>query len=297
MGLGNLATLARIDELTLAIAEDRFGEVLTQVVREVGGVDHVMIFAYSPRQQPRAVVNCGSIDAGTAAAAAARYCANLYLVDPNYAALRRRRDGLPDWFDCDRPGDYCTALRSGFFESCGITDLTAFAVCQDRVVYYLMFLRTEGRGYTGAQRWLLKELGEMIAAHVRKHFSHIHAVAGKDQFLIRRVLQEAPVFAALTPREAMVCTGILTGHTSESIGINLQISINSVLTYRKRLYQKLAISSQNELFITFIGAMLALSRDDGGAAPGLLPLHREDTRTTMWSDMEREAVMAEAFLA
>lgn len=45
-----------------------------------------------------------------------------------------------------------------------------------------------------------------------------------------------------------VCLRILSGLSSEAISADLDISIHSTLTYRKRAYDKLGISSQNELF-------------------------------------------------
>ena len=52
----------------------------------------------------------------------------------------------------------------------------------------------------------------------------------------------------LSPREIEVCVRIMLGITSEGIGIDLGISRNTVLTYRKRAYARLNISSQNQLF-------------------------------------------------
>ncbi|MFL9894820.1 helix-turn-helix transcriptional regulator [Paraburkholderia strydomiana] len=63
------------------------------------------------------------------------------------------------------------------------------------------------------------------------------------------ILADTQAFSPLTARERTVCLGILTGYTSEAIALNLGISINSVLTYRKRIYEKLRITSQNELFM------------------------------------------------
>jgi len=48
-------------------------------------------------------------------------------------------------------------------------------------------------------------------------------------------------------REAEVCTAIMVGMTSEAIALKLGISVNTVLTYRKRAYGRLNISCQNEL--------------------------------------------------
>jgi DNA-binding CsgD family transcriptional regulator len=52
----------------------------------------------------------------------------------------------------------------------------------------------------------------------------------------------------LTARERDVCANILLGFSSEAIACELAISLNSVLTYRRRAYQRLGITSQNELF-------------------------------------------------
>jgi DNA-binding CsgD family transcriptional regulator len=54
--------------------------------------------------------------------------------------------------------------------------------------------------------------------------------------------------SALTPREQEVCRHILSGFSSEAISQGLGISLHSTLTYRKRAYERLGISSQNELF-------------------------------------------------
>jgi DNA-directed RNA polymerase specialized sigma24 family protein len=48
-------------------------------------------------------------------------------------------------------------------------------------------------------------------------------------------------------RETQVCTAIMLGMTSEAIALKLGISVNTVLTYRKRAYGRLNISCQNEL--------------------------------------------------
>lgn len=52
----------------------------------------------------------------------------------------------------------------------------------------------------------------------------------------------------LSAREVEVCTLIMLGHSSESISLKLDLSLNTIFTYRKRAYAKLNINSQNELF-------------------------------------------------
>ncbi|MET4066851.1 DNA-binding CsgD family transcriptional regulator [Bradyrhizobium sp. S3.2.6] len=52
--------------------------------------------------------------------------------------------------------------------------------------------------------------------------------------------------SALTPREQEVCRHILLGLGSEAISQALGISLHSTQTYRKRAYERLGISAQNE---------------------------------------------------
>lgn len=53
--------------------------------------------------------------------------------------------------------------------------------------------------------------------------------------------------AALSEREAKICELILQGHTTKSMARILNVADSSIVTYRKRAYQKLRISRKSEL--------------------------------------------------
>ena len=288
----NLPTLALLDQLTMAIGEDNFGSQLVATVHAVSGADHIMAFAFSSNRPPRLVVSAGNLDEAAAVRAATLYAGSLYLLDPNYAEVRAKKTGPTSWFDFT---GCCDHFREAFLDAGGIGDCVAFATAQASVIYYVLAMRRGAAEFAPGQRWMLMQLGEVIAANIGKHFSYMHALTGQNHLVIDRVIAEAASFAALTPRERRVCLGILTGYTSESIAINLEISINSVLTYRKRLYEKLGISSQNELFVKMIGAMVNLSRDEAGiSSRPPTPLSRATLeRTDARFD---EYYMAEAFI-
>jgi DNA-binding CsgD family transcriptional regulator len=62
-------------------------------------------------------------------------------------------------------------------------------------------------------------------------------------------------------RETEVCSAIVRGMTSEAIALELGITVNTVLTYRKRAYARLGISCQNELLrIVLSSASTAATR-------------------------------------
>jgi DNA-binding CsgD family transcriptional regulator len=67
---------------------------------------------------------------------------------------------------------------------------------------------------------------------------------------IATCIAAAPV--AMSRREAEVCARILYGMSSIGIALELGISEETVMTYRKRAYQRLGFASQRELLLWYI---------------------------------------------
>ncbi len=61
----------------------------------------------------------------------------------------------------------------------------------------------------------------------------------------------------LSLREREVIQYVLRGHSSGSIALNLDVSVTTIKTHRKRAYSKLKISSQSELFSMFLNCAKA----------------------------------------
>ncbi len=291
----SLATLAGLDKLILAIGDDDYGVRLLETAFSLSQADQVLAFAFAPERSPRVVVCEGSIDPAVATACATAYVGSLYLLDPHYPSIRRSGHDVA-WFDY-REHRTTEHFETAFLTKLGASDVIGLARRHGETICYIMIIRCQDGLFAPRERWLLGQIGAVVLSSLQKHFSYVHALGGHNEFVMDRVLAEAPLFSGLTPRERVVCLGILTGYTSESIGINLSISVNSVLTYRKRLYDKLNISSQNELFMKMIAAMIDLGRDDvksadqsGGRVRSL------ETRTFGPAERFNEYYMAEAFL-
>ena len=58
--------------------------------------------------------------------------------------------------------------------------------------------------------------------------------------------------SALTERETQVAVLLLAGHSTKSIAARLSISPETVKVHRRNLYEKLAVSSQAEIFALFM---------------------------------------------
>jgi DNA-binding CsgD family transcriptional regulator len=99
----------------------------------------------------------------------------------------------------------------------------------------------------------------VLAALCRQHFGEssynqesLSANLGDErmQYALERFGE-----AALTPREHEVAVCILKGHSSKSLAREIDISPETVKIHRRNLYRKLGISSQSELFLTFLNTL------------------------------------------
>jgi DNA-binding CsgD family transcriptional regulator len=107
----------------------------------------------------------------------------------------------------------------------------------------LNFFRADGFG-SDHRAWILNSI-DLLMPLLWRHEAALQArpVDLRAEFR-RRLAQRNP---GLSGRELDVCMLIAVGLSSEGIGLELGISLNTVLTYRKRAYARLGISSQNEL--------------------------------------------------
>jgi len=69
--------------------------------------------------------------------------------------------------------------------------------------------------------------------------------------LAREAVEQSPV--PLTRRERDIITLILSGQPSLRIATKLGISWGTVKNHRRRIYRKLQIASERELFVIFLG--------------------------------------------
>lgn len=197
------------------------------------------------------------------------YMAETYVLNPVYNAYRSGlvpgvhfiRDLAPDaYFDSDlyrnlqirRQEDEELGYRThgwpkGLEELVMAIDLPGGGMAE----VSLSRIRAEG-GFSADAVARLRRAFPMIAALFRRLWQALsrsetglepHAVDSLFETFGRDVL---------TGRERDVAILILRGHSSESIGYHLGISTATVKTHRQKLYAKLNVSTQQELFSTFL---------------------------------------------
>jgi DNA-binding CsgD family transcriptional regulator len=115
-------------------------------------------------------------------------------------------------------------------------------------------IRSEG-GFDAASITRLCEAYALIAAIFRRMWAHRSRGEARPQPRAIDHLFTDFGRGLLSPREREVALLILKGHSSESIGYHLGISIATVKTHRQKLYAKLNLSTQQELFSAFLHSL------------------------------------------
>jgi DNA-binding CsgD family transcriptional regulator len=231
--------------LVLAIGQPSFPSVLLDTVRTLSGAGHCMVFSFDGEQSARCPLGIGNIGIGPDLGAA--YSGHFYTADPNREVILSKRAArepivLPS-FSRRMYGD---TYRKLFFEGAEIVDKIAAAIWVEGTCFYVNFYRTAEQGrYSRDGATQLASLAPTLAAIVARHYQDDVPDTAKK---LERLFTSGDCFRKLTARERDVCLRILLGYGSEAISAELGISLHSTLTYRKRAYEKLGISSQNELF-------------------------------------------------
>ena len=110
----------------------------------------------------------------------------------------------------------------------------------------LSIYRRRKESFSEAEIANLVESAPLLMAALWRHYEVTKPADGRGaaQDFHARLERAAP---GLSKRERDVCALVAAGLTSEGIALELGVGINTVLTYRKRAYARLGISSQNEL--------------------------------------------------
>ncbi|WP_407194692.1 helix-turn-helix transcriptional regulator [Bradyrhizobium sp. STM 3566] len=245
--LSETEDLSDVTAAVLAIGRPAFSCALMDALSRIAGVDHCMVFAFHGERSVRPQLDIGSVSiAGELGAA---YADHFHLADPNRDVIfGKAASAFPILLPAFSRRMYNANYAKMFFEDAGIVDKVAAAIWVDYSCFYVNLYRTRKRGpFIQDQVGRLSRITPTVAAAVARHFQG-ESLLDEDPFQRLEALFSRPPLIRLTPREKEVCVRILSGLGSETISADLGIGLQTVLTYRKRAYGKLGISSQNELF-------------------------------------------------
>jgi DNA-binding CsgD family transcriptional regulator len=140
----------------------------------------------------------------------------------------------------------------------GFEELVIAVPIDDVTIEIDLYRRYKDGGFSQADIENLSSRMSIIGAITRKFWQlHSDKLAPNPRDNSINDIYDGFGADVLTRREREVIQYVLRGHSSGSIALNLDISVTTIKTHRKRAYSKLNISSQSELFSMFLNCAKA----------------------------------------
>ena len=257
---------AHIAALIALIGRDSFARDLAGVLADSFGFQSFHIFLYRKAQGPAALAN--HPDPPAHARGLQNYLAYTHVINPAYRAYQQGH----------APGVY---MISDFFPQGGATidqpdidvhieenepigyrtpgwpknmaEVIVLIALPNGTALDFTFLTPPGSAQTTACRAMMTQLYPVLDAVLHRQFAlNPASLEAADSPANKEDRFHDFGSNTLTAREREVAQLILIGHSSQSISLNLDISLATVKTHRRNIYSKLQISSLAELFSLFL---------------------------------------------
>jgi DNA-binding CsgD family transcriptional regulator len=251
------ALLARVGTLQ----PSALAGALLGILSEHVALAQCTLFAYPPDQPPRIVSYADRARTRELPAISRDYATRFFRLDGNRqamagAAAARRRAGGASGPEGESPilvqrqapedladGDY----RAICYDQPQISDRIALLTHHDPWNWLSINLyrgREHGR-FTPEEIVCIETFAPLLIQLARLHL-RCHQIDNElGPTLLQRLRQRFPV---LTKRDMDLLAGVVDGQDGEQIALAMGIQPGSVQTYLKRIYRKLGISGQRELF-------------------------------------------------
>ncbi len=237
---------AEMPDLIAALGRPDFPRRLFQAARKFTDCHSMTSFAFGADRAPRLLFaeNVGEVPVSRQIAD--KYIADYWRFDPaNRVAPEVTR------------GACCRAMLIGADEIVHAS-YRAYCYAAVKLVNRLTIMRRvgdnvirlnvyRGRGNRAFDRGIdaIAEAGDVLVALIARHDAWAAKADGGEDFeYLDRLRDLCP---SMPRRQLEVCALIVRGFFSQAIALKLGISLNTVLTFRRRAYARLRISSQNEL--------------------------------------------------
>jgi len=275
----------RVANLVAAVGTPDFGTNLLEVIDPDVEAAHCVAFQFEGEGSfPRCVFSSSRVPGFNSFGdkLAEEYSTEFFKFDPVFQELNKTSSSVPsvNFFDIRRLVSSRNTNQSAYVEKfyrlTEKSDQADFNVRMgDRMLWVSLYKYPGSKEFSNAMRERLKTLSPFVlSSAARQADLQPHRGDNETVSAVAREsvpgddAQEMPVLwdesrarllakirfallrdaVGLSYREADVCAQIVLGFTALGISLNLDISINTVATHRKRAYAKLGISSQTELF-------------------------------------------------
>ena len=245
---------AALATLVDAIGEDRFGPALARFLNQLCGADHFAAFRFG-KDQLREVAACCVEPERTARDRVESYVnQGWWKRDPAMTEAQRCLGAVrPSIIHVDFSDDRYAAMRPSVYQH--VRDRLLLCGHGPNADFGLRILRADPHApFAGEAIEKVAHSAELLMSVLGKHVDIHQTRPNVAQALTALEEIESCIVAtsALPRREAEVSARILYGLSSVGIALDLSVSEETVKTYRKRAYQRLAIGSERELLTWYL---------------------------------------------
>ncbi|HWT37604.1 MAG TPA: helix-turn-helix transcriptional regulator [Paraburkholderia sp.] len=252
--------LSRATGLVSSIGSDDSNALAAEVLKllgDIAAISQCTIFAYEFGNRPRTVSVADHRGGRFLRDVADTYARHFYALDGNQKIVSSARN--------DKPGATLVlhqqtsedilneAYRAACYQQPNVSDRVSLLVQPTADIWLSVNLYRDRRfgNYHPREIALIEAMAPLIA-HAAKHH---YAICGQRDMAISHLMlaRVRGLCPELSKRELDVLTGVLEGRSAQEIGDTMGIKATSVVTYQKRAFRRLGISSQRQLFALCIG--------------------------------------------
>lgn len=195
------------------------------------------------------------------------YCQGAYVLDPFYRVSLDEQRGGAYMLDEIAPDSFNESeFYQTYYRKVEMIDEIGLLWPLDgrRTMHLSLGRRSKSQHFTAAEALRIRHLEPILNSLLKRHsrglIDHWQGhTDGAGEITSSSAAEIAGRWLnpySVTQREAEIAAMVLRGHSNTSIGLTLNISIETVKVHRRNLYAKLRISSQAELYMLFINHIL-----------------------------------------
>ncbi|WP_322068888.1 helix-turn-helix transcriptional regulator [Paraburkholderia bannensis] len=249
--------LARVTSLVAAIGSDNANALATEVLNLLGpatSVSQCTVFAYEFGNRPRTVSVADHRGGRFLRDVADTYARLFYALDGNQRIVTG---------DGESRGTAASSLvlhwqssediaHDGYRQTCyatpNVSDRLSLLMqpAADIWLSVNLYRERDAGNFQPGEVELVESLAPLIGEATKHHYAlRGQSQLGIPQLMLARLRSLCP---ELSKRELDALRGVLEGHSAAEIADCMGVKPSSVVTYQKRAYQRLGISSQRQLF-------------------------------------------------
>lgn len=270
--------LSYIAKAVTVVGSDGFAPALAELCLGVFGFDSLFIAVFSRNLPPRQLFS--NLDAAATQRTIGPYLSYAYLLDPFFELFKEGVGTRVVSLDECAPDDFrASEYYRVFYSEIGLrNEVTMFV---DVGLGSSIVLSLGQRGASAKcpiqPKEVLEQFLPVVAALCVRHWPNAAAGEGDTDSAVTLAFERFQT-SKLSTREAEIVRLMLKGHSTKSMARLLGNSPETVKVHRKRIYAKLKIASQGELFSMFLGALAQARPETEPTPPPAMPLLPEQRR-------------------